>query len=343
MRQFKVFFAIIATLIGAGFASGQEIYTFFYAYGIKGILGLAICSFLFAIIIFKLFLIVNSYNLKSYSDLVKLLFRRYGFIVNVIVNLFMLITFFIMIAGFGAYFAQEVGISTYIGSFILACLCFFTFMTSTEGVLHIGSILVPILMFFIILISFINLNSLDFNSAFEILNNLNTNGYNWLLNSILYASYNSILLIPVLITLKKNVNNRKDICIVSLFSGVILFILALSIFFMLAKASINLALLEMPVIYVIRNFYKSFIHIYAFIILVSIYTTAISIGISFINNISTTLKASYPLIALIMCITGFVISGFGFSNLVTNLYPFFGYLGIFQISLILLKKLTNET
>ena len=75
--------------------------------------------------------------------------------------------------------------------------------------------------------------------------------------------------------------------------------------------------------------------IYAFIILTSIYTTAISIGMSFIDNITTTIKTSYSLIVLIMCITSFGISGFGFSNLVANLYPFFGYLGIVQIWLLL--------
>ena len=38
----KIVFVIIATLIGAGFASGKEIYSFFFIYGIKGILGIFI-------------------------------------------------------------------------------------------------------------------------------------------------------------------------------------------------------------------------------------------------------------------------------------------------------------
>ena len=38
----KVSFVIIGTMIGAGFASGQEIYAFFSIYGIKGILGIII-------------------------------------------------------------------------------------------------------------------------------------------------------------------------------------------------------------------------------------------------------------------------------------------------------------
>ena len=74
-----------------------------------------------------------------------------------------------------------------------------------------------------------------------------------------------------------------------------------------------------------------------FIILASIYTTAISIGMSFLENTSVT-TISYPLIVLIMCITGFAISGLGFSNLVAMLYPFFGYLGLIQIWLLMILR-----
>ena len=335
MKQLKVIFAIIATLIGAGFASGQEIKKFFYIYGIKGISGLAVCCIFFAIIIYKVFVITNCYNIESYKDLVKLLFETHSIIVNIIVNLFLLITFFIMVAGFGAFFSQEIGISKYVGSGVLACLCFCTFVTNTDSVLKVSSLLVPLLILFIVLIGFINLNSIDTSFVLSMLKNLNVKSYSWLLSCILYVSYNSILLIPVLITLGKHVNSKSSILVVAIFSSLILFILAISIFLMLTKVNVSLNGLEMPILYIIRHFYKSFMHIYAFVILSSIYTTAISIGMSFIDNITTTIKTSYSLIVLIMCITSFGISGFGFSNLVANLYPFFGYLGIVQIWLLL--------
>ena len=49
----KIVFVIIGTLIGAGFASGKEIYTFFYSYGEKGIFGIIISSLLIGIIIYN--------------------------------------------------------------------------------------------------------------------------------------------------------------------------------------------------------------------------------------------------------------------------------------------------
>ena len=44
---------IIGSLIGAGFASGQEIYSFFYSYEISGIFGIVITFLLIGILIYK--------------------------------------------------------------------------------------------------------------------------------------------------------------------------------------------------------------------------------------------------------------------------------------------------
>ncbi len=340
MKNFKIIFTIIATLIGAGFASGQEINTFFYIYGTKGLVGLAVCCMIFSAIIYKVLTIVEANSVECYKDFIFFLFGKNGFIINFIVGFFMLVTFFVMVAGFGSYFSQEIGISPYVGSGILACLCFFTFMTNTNGVIKVSGLLVPILIFFIVLIGLINVRFLDINFVFNILDSKNVTGFSWLLKSILYCSYNSILLIPVLVTFKNDIGSKRNIFVVSIFSGLTLFILAIFIFFMLTKISTDITKIEMPVIFVIRHFYKQFIHIYAFIILTSIYTTAISIGMGFLENftISSKIETSYPLVTLIMCIIGFAVSGVGFSNLVTILYPFFGYLGIVQIVLLLFSS-----
>ena len=337
MKHVKIVFAIIATLIGAGFASGQEICSFFYVFGIKGIAGLTICNLLFTVIIYKVLVISQLNNIQDYKCFVELLVGKNGFIVNIIVNLFLVITFFIMVAGFGAYFAQEVKINTCIGSGIIACLCFFTFITNADGVIKVSSFLVPMLIFFIVLIGFININSIDMCAVLDNLSNSNASGLSWILSSVLYSSYNSILLIPILLSFKKQLNTKKDCYIVAIISGIILLLLSLSIFFMLAKVNVDTAKLEMPVIFVISNYYRSFIQIYAFIILASIYTTAVSVGMGFIQNTFASSKF-YPQFVLIMCITGFAVSGFGFSNLVTMLYPIFGYLGLIQIGLLLRRS-----
>ena len=96
--------------------------------------------------------------------------------------------------------------------------------------------------------------------------------------------------------------------------------------------------IEIPIVYIaglLGNIYK---YLYGFVILVAIFTTAISAGYSFLVN-CTKSKKQYTYWAIIMCITSILVSKLSFSGLINLLYPIFGYLGIIQIIFILnLKK-----
>ena len=339
----RVVFVIIGTLIGAGFASGQEVYLFFYSYGIKGIIGIFISSILMGIIIYKTLILVKENDINNYKDFLNLLIKKEGNnnyfniknIINIIINMFILITFFIMISGFGAYFEQEIGINSLIGSSVLAILCFIVFRTNQKGVVKVSEILVPILIVFITIISILNLKDFDINNIKNYM--INNKSYNFLLSSIVYCSYNSILLIPVLITLKNYINNKRKVISISVISTIIIVLLSISLFFILTKVDVDISKLEMPAVYVVSRMSKIFVIIYGFIILGSIFTTAVSLGNSFLQNVSKN-KKSYTHIAVIMCITSIAISKIGFSNLINFLYPIFGYLGIIQIVRLTFKK-----
>lgn len=78
-------------------------------------------------------------------------------------------------------------------------------------------------------------------------------------------------------------------------------------------------------------------YLYGIIILGAIITTAISDAFGFLNNVTKD-KKKYKIINAIICILSIFISLFGFSNLVNNIYPIFGILGIIQLILILKCK-----
>ena len=340
----KVVFVIIGTVIGAGFASGQEIYTFFYSYGINGLIGLIICSIFLSIIIYKVLkILTENKNIENYKEFLDTIINRKAknpylnikYILNTIINIFLLISFYIMIAGFGAYFSQELQLNSLIGCSAISLLSFIIFMTSVKGVVKVNEVLTPILIIFVVTIGVINFLKLDLESAITSIVAVKNHG--WFISSILYCSYNSILLIPVLITLSKLVKNKKQTKLISIISGLIILIISICIFFIITRVDVNIANLEMPVVYGISKFFVKLKKIYGFIILSSIFTTSIAIGISLLQNISKN-KTSYTQIALIMCITSVPISKIGFSNLVTSIYPVFGVLGLYQILKIILKK-----
>ena len=325
---------IIGALIGAGFASGQEIYSFFYCYGKNGIFGIIVTCILFSILIYKVLKIILEYNIYNYNDFLNVFIknRRINRVINIILNILLLITFYIMIAGFGAYFEQEIGISKLLGSLILSILCFIIFLTNVKGVLKVSGYLVPILIIFIIIIGILNISSIEIKEIqIPVIKRF------WLISSIIYCSYNMILLIPVLIPLKNHIKEKKNIKYISIITGIIMVILSLMIYLLLINSDVDIKTLEMPAVYVIRKFFSKFKNMYAFIILASILTTSISIGTGLLQNISKNNK-SYTQTVLFMCITSLIISNFGFSNLVNFIYPLFGYIGIVQILCILSKK-----
>lgn len=327
----KVVFVIIGTLIGAGFASGQEVYLFFFSYGMKGLIGILISSIIIGVVIYSTFNILNKYKINTYKDFLNILIpknTKLKIIANFIINIFILITFFIMIAGFGAYFEQEIGINRLVGSLILAIITFIVFMTSIKGVVKVNELIVPILIGFIFIIGIISIKDIHILNLEDYV--IRTNYTNFALSAVLYSSYNSILLIPVLITLNNYVKNKKQIFYISFISAIVTILLSVIIFLLLVRVDVEISKLEMPVVYVVSNMFKILRYIYGVIILGSIFTTAISLGVSFLQNTAKN-KKGYTQISIIMCITSVIISKFGFSNLVSLLYPIFGYLGLIQI------------
>lgn len=325
----KVVFVIIGTMIGAGFASGQEVYLFFFSYGIEGLIGILISSLIIGFVIYKTFQIVDKYGVNTYKEFLDILIQKNSKlkpIINTVINMFILITFFIMVAGFGAYFEQELGINSLMGSSILAIVTFAIFMTSVKGLVKANELLVPILIGFLVIIGIINLKEVPILELGKYI--VRTNHNSFILSSVLYGSYNSILLIPVLLTLKNYIQDNKQISKIAVISSIIIILLSIVVFLLLVRVDVDITKIEMPAVYVVSHMFKILKYIYGFIILGSIFTTTISLGTSFLQNIT---KKSYTQIAAIMCITSILISKIGFSNLVSLLYPVFGYLGLIQI------------
>lgn len=323
---FSIVLVIIGALVGAGFASGQEIYSFFYSYGIVGIIGIIITCCLISLIVHKSLKIIYSNKINSYDEFLNIFIKneKVTKAISIVINILLLVTFYIMVAGFGAYFEQEIGVKRIIGSSILVIMTATVFFTSVKGVLKVSEYIVPLLIIFIILIGGTNL--LTINSYVEIL----CVKKGWLLSSIVYCSYNMILLVPALISLRKQITKQKNIKYISVLCGIFMIIMSLLLYMLLMKADVELSTLEMPIVYVIRTFFKQYKMIYAFIILTSIFTTAISIGIGLLQNINGD-KRRYTHFVIFMCITSLIVSNLGFSKLVNLMYPIFGYIGIIQL------------
>ncbi len=324
----KVSFVIIGTMIGAGFASGQEIAVFFNTYGIKGIFGIFISSILTGVIIYKVFKIIQENQIHDYNNFLEKisLNQKINKIIQIIVKLFLLTSFYIMVAGFCAYFKQEFNIPIFVSALIIATLCYLTLSKNIKGLISINSILVPIIIMFVL---YIGIQNINFTTQYFSNNNLDINNsyFKWLFSSILYTSYNTIILIPILINLNSYINTKSKAKKVSTICSIALAILGICIFCLLLRGENYISELELPIIQIVKEFGKIYSLIYGMVIISAIFTSCISAGYSFLTNLKTYNKKNIAL----LCFTSILISQIGFSKLVNIWYPFFGILGLLQI------------
>lgn len=334
----KVTSVIIGTVIGAGFASGKEIELFFFQYGIKGILGLVISSILTGFIILKVYRMIIKQQISSYDEFLSKIShnQQISQIMKHIIELFLLISFYVMIAGVSSYFYQEFQIPTIFSASIMALLCYITFQNNMKGVISINSVLIPLLIFFIVYLGIKNIGftyqSLLVQQNVAVFHEV-TFGDNWLFSSILYASYNSIVLIPILIELSQYMNSKKTIKITSILCTSILLVLGTCLFSLLLREGNNISQFELPLIQVVKQFGAMYQWVYGIVIVAAIFTSAISTGYSFLKN-SGQSKKTYQYWSLFLCVSAVFISNIGFAKLVTILYPVFGVLGLTQIVLL---------
>lgn len=332
--MFKVIFVIIGTLIGAGFASGREIYIFFSNYGQKGIFGIILTSILTSVIIYRVLIIEKTYEITNYNKLLEIINWknfRINKILNKIIDLFLLVSFYIMVAGFSSYMKQKFNIPLYLSSSIFTSICYLVFKKNIDGLIKVNEFLVPILILFILYFGVKNIPYI-IQTKPEI---ITFKKHGWIISSVLYASYNSIILVPVLTGLRDYLKNKKDIIKISVISGFIILCLATLIFLMLLRDTYFLSQIDMPLLYITEEYGTAFEVLYGFIIIASIFTSAISTGYSFLKNTSDGKK--YNKMLIFLCVSAVAVSKIGFSNLVETLYPLFGILGILQI-ILLFKK-----
>lgn len=309
---------------------GQEIYVFFFKYGIKGIWGLLICNAIIGYSIYKTLKIVNENEINDYEDFINIItnykFSKINKYINVIINTFLLFSFFIMVSGFGSFFEQEFKINRIIGSTILAIIAFILFVGNIKMIVKINDKIVPILIGVIVLVGLFNLSKININEIHYI--DTDKSNFYWIIDAIVYASYNILLIIPCLINLKVYLKNKKQIKWTSIITTIVLLIISLLVYFLLLKNT-SYNSIEMPLLYVIKNNYNFFSIIFGIILLIAIFTTAISIGMGLIKNISN--KNNIVKISFTICFFSIMVANFKFSTLVKFIYPFMGYVGLFEL------------
>lgn len=332
----------IGTVIGAGFASGQEILQFFANYGYIGILGALVSTLLFVVVASSVLLKVYNSKIDNYQQLIlPVMGKKLSIIVEISILSYLFIGVCVMVAGSGALVQEQFGIPYNLGLIIMAVLTLLTVFRSVEGVLAANSILIPILLFGIVAISSTVLIKQGF--SFEPQEAISANNHNWFISAVMYVNYNIISAIVVLASLLPVIKSRKIAVKGGVMGGLGLGILSIFIILPLLLLYKDVKHLEIPMLAVARYAVKNGDIFYSVLIWIAMFTTAVSNSFGFLTRICDIIKINFKLVTVIFCISTIPIAKMGFSKLVNIFYPLFGYLSSALILIFVVLSIYKKT
>ena len=283
----KISFIYVGTVIGAGFASGREIIEFFGVYGLKGIIGITISGFLFSLLGGLFLLKIYKYRIKGYNDLVGRVFGgAFGAALDVIIAISLYTGFSVMVSGSGAIFKEELKMPFDLGIITMVALSFVVFLFNLKGFSFINSILVPLLILGILFTSIYLIISVGFNfHDYDVGISLTHKG-NFFTSSLLYVGSNSLIIITVFSSLLPLIGNKKTVILGGVIGGFILYILSLSILSVILLYYPEVATMDIPMLKISNYIGSNYRKLYAVILWIAIFTTAIANGTSFVSRFS---------------------------------------------------------
>nr|WP_134212010.1 hypothetical protein [Pelotomaculum propionicicum] len=335
----KVICTYIGSIIGAGFASGQEIMQFFALHGRSGLLGVVLATVLFSYLGMLVMFLSITMRSDSYKKLLGLLMgSKAGELLDAL-NLFMLLGgLSVMLAGSGAVFEEHFGLPAAFGVWLVAALTSLVLWGGVRGVLCANVCLVPLKFFAVAAISLAALLGSGHSGAPALTQGSGGVAGHWVCAAFLYVSYNMVVPVAVLSSLGQVVPLR--IGLAGGLSGGLL--LGLAIFLVTASEICFLpeaASYQIPLLYLAGRLGASCRWGLGFLIWLAILTTAIANAHGFASRLAPAGGSRYRLTGIAACLLALPLSKFSFAVLVRFLYPLFGYAGLALLVALLVKPL----
>lgn len=316
----------IGTVVGAGFASGQEVLQFFGGFGPAGAIGIVLASLLLSFFGWRVLWVARREEASTYVEMVYAIGGPgLGRAVDVIITFFLFGGVTTMIAGSGAVFAEEFGLSPAIGAGAMAVATLATVLLGFGGVIRAISLVVPVLFLAVFGISAALILAAPIDLATPL--PARTPIPYWPLAAVAYASYNLLLAIAVLAPLGTAATSsalRKG----ALWGGVGLGLGAFAIYLAIAAQGPAALRVEVPMLSAAGRISPSIRFLYSLVLLAEIYSTAVGSLYGFTTRIARDGERLYPVAAVGVAALAFLLSRWGFSNLVSLVYSAVGVAGL---------------
>ena len=336
LNLLNVALMFVGAIMGAGFASGREIWQFFGVFGRQGRIGILLIAVLFVVLG-----MMTAYlaRILGTNDMGRIIAPGGNPKIENLVSWFMAIMLFTvlinMTAAGGALLHQNFGISRLVGGVLIGVLVIVTVLGEFERISRVFRYIMPVLFAAVILISVLAVTAnLGASAQREPVKPSPIAG-NWVLAACLYISYNILAMIPIVATSSVNAKSEKSAMLGSGLGGIFLGVLAFTIVLALQKDMQFAQAMDMPMLAYAGRISKGAGIIYSVLLFAAIYASATSNFYGFTTKLRTDEKKSRKVI-LSACLA-FLLGLVGFKNVVAYMFPIEGYLGFAIIAMLLVN------
>lgn len=314
------YFLMLGAIVGVGFASGKEIYVFFYEFDGASLIGLLS----FCLLYIYLFLVIQHINHKlkinGYDKFNAIIFGKFCKITNAVLLINFLITSGGMIAGADYLFETFFNVGYRIPTIVLSVLTFLLLLGGIKKIKIMSNFIVPIMLIVIVINSIKNITPQNVNLEITVQNGVMAVYY-----GLLFGVNNFVAAMPMLFETKLKSKGKMMVILT------ICFIVLLNI---LVFAS-NHFTTDMPMFELSSKVGLSFYYIYFITLVMALFSALVICSYNANIIISKNKKSVFTILLII--ISNMIISNLGYNFIVKYLYVVSGIIsGIYVVILTLI-------
>ena len=319
---------IFATIIGAGFASGKEVWYYFARYGGVSYPMIVVMGLLFFVLCFLCLEFGRRFEISAVKQMNYVVVQKFSFVAELVLCLSNFIILSTMFAGADSLFFESFGGGFYrFGSILTAIVSILIVWLGLKKLIKVNLVIVPGMLIIVVVVL---LNCVFGEQKFDVLSsNIEHNILYAFLNSVSFIVSN--LFFGGFMIAKLGNGANKKINLWGSFFGTLFMLICIFCMITIIYFNPSSFAYDMPLVYV-ANSQNFVLGIFAKIVVwLGIATTAISLLYQVVNWLESYF-GKHKIIGILVSILAILFSNIGFDAMINYFYPLLGFFGfVFMI------------
>lgn len=320
-QQIESALTVVGAVVGAGFASGREVYHFFSRYGANGLLGVVVAIAFLCLLCARLQALSIRYRARTLAELMQ---SHLGGRVNHLLSRVLLIALWlglgVMLSGAGAA-GENLGVNKLVTLALTSVLIAVCLYSGIAGIRKANALLIPIL---IAVSTYLFWRGVEHGSYSFLI--VDTSVFSWASSAwsaILYAGLNSLLVFVIIPPLASE-GKSTGILLGCVVFGVML----LGTTLLLLQFPSLTAASPVPMLSIAADIVPRMPKIYGVILWTALTTTALANGLGMQTFVETRLKINRLAASILVVAASLPIALLPFTALVSIVYTALGYIAL---------------